>query len=252
MQQKNGNYIVTDTATGQRLLIRFVPPVAALALIVAFVALGFWQLDRAAQKQALARAFADESAYSEIRESMPFEPYQRLRTSGRYLPGRQFLIDNVVMDGRLGYFVITPFEFERAGPLLLANRGWIGKPAERGALPEIEVAADEVTVSGLAGRLPRVAIRPGTAFADRSRWPRIAVYPNTEEIATELGRDVLPFVLLLLPDPESGLIRRWQPKEAGAMMHYGYAFQWFAMATAVLIILVWQIRKKILHVAAKS
>ena len=233
----------------QQLLLRFVPPVAAVILIVLFVSLGRWQLDRAAQKEALQASFANDTAYTLVSNGLTTKLFDRLKASGRYLGDRQFLIDNMVVDSQLGYFVITPFEFDRNEPLLLINRGWIVKPRARSELPEIEISAAQVTVAGMAGRLPRVAIRPGDAFAENTPWPQVAVFPSSEDLAMKLDRDVLPFVLLLNPDPDSGLVRRWQPTVAGPMTHYGYAFQWFAMALAVLVILVWQYRKKNRHAA---
>ena len=96
----------------------------------------------------------------------------------------------------------------------------------------------------MAGNLPKVGIRSEAALSGTDGWPKIAVYPTLAEVAGELGREVLPYVLLLNPQPDSAFIRRWQPDESGPMMHYGYAVQWFAMAIAMLIVLVWQQRKK--------
>ena len=100
------------------------------------------------------------------------------------------------------------------------------------------------SVTGLAGHLPRVAIRPGEAFVEPGGWPRVGLYPTAEEIAAEIGAEVMPFALLLSPDADDGFVRRWQPNVSGPMTHYSYAFQWFAMAIAVVIIAGWQLRKR--------
>jgi surfeit locus 1 family protein len=95
------------------------------------------------------------------------------------------------------------------------------------------------TIRGRAGQLPRVGIRAGEAFADSGgEWPRIANWPTIDELSASLGRDVLPLVLLADPEPGSTLIRRWQPQQAGPMRHIGYAFQWFALALAVVVVAV--------------
>ena len=52
------------------------------------------------------------------------------------------------------------------------------------------------------------------------------------------------FALLLDPEDEDGFLRQWEPDQSGAMTHYGYAFQWFAMALAVIGIAFWQYRKR--------
>ena len=234
---------MTGERVKQTLLMRFGPPVAALTLAAVFVLLGLWQLDRAGQKKANTALFATDNAYAAVGPGQPVQPFQRLLSHGRYLPERQFLIDKMIVEGRVGYFVITPFEYDRDSPLLLVNRGWLRKTALP-ELPDIGVSAESVTVLGVAGNLPKVGIRSEAALSGTDGWPKIAVYPTLAEVAGELGREVLPYVLLLNPQPDSAFIRRWQPDESGPMMHYGYAVQWFAMAIAMLIVLVWQQRKK--------
>lgn len=217
------------------------PPLAGLLLIALFVRLGVWQLDRAGQKVDLQRAFDSPAAHARVSEELSPAPFQPIEAEGRYLPRRQFLIDNVVKNGRLGYYVISPMEIRSSGALLLVNRGWIEKPAADQTLPDISIPAARRTVRGKAGNLPRVGIRPGEAFAEPQAWPRIGVWPNYDEIAAELARDVRHYVLLLDAGQEDGFLRRWQPQQSGPSTHYGYAFQWFAMATAVFALLSWHI-----------
>ena len=221
---------------------RLVPPLAAIVLLVAFVSLGFWQLDRAAQKEALEDLFATDAARETLEADMPFVPFRPVRVEGRYLPERQVLIDNMVIDGRLGYYVLTPLEIAAGEPLLMVNRGWVERPAS--GAPAIDVPAGTVALEGRMGQLPRVGIRTGPAFAGEQGWPRIGVFPTLDEVAAEIGREVMPFALLLDPDPAAGMLRRWKPSVSGPMMHYGYAFQWFALATAVLVVTGWQLRRR--------
>ena len=228
-------------------LRRYVPPLAGLVFIVLFSWAGVWQLDRAQQKNELVALFEDDAPYSRLHNDMPVEIFQRLESLGQYKSERQVLIDNIVKDGRVGYYVITSFQLAPDAPLLLVNRGWIGK--ERlNTLPDVGVTNEFITVRGRVGRLPRVGIRPGEAFeghgAETDSWPKVAVYPTLDELAQELGFELLPFVLLLSPDADDGYVRQWQPPQSGPMMHYGYAFQWFVMALAVFAILVWNFRKK--------
>jgi surfeit locus 1 family protein len=217
------------------------PPLAGIALVVLFTTLGFWQLDRAEQKRAVERAFAGGGEYLPVSRDAEYDLYQPLVAVGRYLHERQFLIDNMILDGRIGYFVVTPFEYAADAPLLLVNRGWVPKLAAADKPPAIPPAADAeteaATVKGRTGRLPRVGIRAGEAFSNDS-WPRTANWPTIDELSAALGRDVLPFVLLADPEPGSGLIRRWEPQQPGPMRHIGYAFQWFALSFAVVVVAI--------------
>lgn len=220
------------------------PALAGLVLLAAFVTLGFWQLDRAAEKREIRDAFDAEGEYVTLSAIASYERFAPLKATGRYLEQRQILIENVVLDGRLGYYVITPFEFSADQPLLLVNRGWLPKEADETATLPIAVSGREQEIRGRVGRLPRVGIRPGRAFDDDAGWPRRAVWPETQEVAAALGREVLPFVLLADPEPSSGLKRRWQPQEIGPMRHLGYAVQWFALALAVIVTAVVLYRRK--------
>lgn len=221
--------------TRPQTLSALLPPVAGLSFLALFVTLGFWQLDRAGEKRDVRASFDAAGEYAELAAGVEYEQYQPLKVTGRYLPGRQVLLENIVVGGRLGYYVITPLEVSADAPLLLVNRGWTAREADGEALPPLAVDAGRREIRGRVGRLPRVGIRPGPAFAGESGWPRRAVWPETGEIAAVLGREVLPFVLLADPDPSSGLVREWQPQEMGPMRHIGYAVQWFALALAVVV-----------------
>lgn len=211
-----------------------VPPLAAVVLVVFFTALGFWQLDRAEEKRALLAAFAADGEPVPVAQGLVPPDFERLRATGHFLADRQFLIDNIVVDGRLGFYVITPMVLESGG-LLLVNRGWT---PETGEAPAIAIDDATRSVTGRAGHLPRVGLRPGEAMAEGSGWPKVATFPTADELARELGRDVLPFVLLADADPGSGLLCRWEPREIGPSRHLGYAFQWFALAVAVAAVTV--------------
>jgi surfeit locus 1 family protein len=126
----------------------------------------------------------------------------------------------------------------------MVNRGWVARPANGQPGPDISIGNACRTLHGRIGYLPRVGIRSRDAFADTDGWPKNALYPTVAELSSELGEELLPFVLLLSPAEENGFVRRWQPRESGSMMHYGYAFQWFAMAVAVLGLLFWNLRKR--------
>jgi surfeit locus 1 family protein len=226
---------VKKPAPRSRALADLVPPLAGLALVALFVALGFWQLDRAAEKRALAAAFTADSPPRAVTSGLVPAPFEHLAARGRYLAERQFLIDNIVQDGRLGYYVITPLELASGGPLLLVNRGWVARSGE--VLPAVRVSGETRSVTGRAGRLPRVGLRPGEAFVDDA-WPRLATFPTPAEIASALGRDLLPFVLLADPDPDAGMLRHWAPEGIGPGRHLAYAFQWFALAATVVAVFV--------------
>jgi surfeit locus 1 family protein len=205
---------------------RIFPPVAAVSLIVLFVSLGLWQLDRAAEKNSLQSLFDSDAPYS------------------RLTPGMPVTSRNMLLDGRNGYYVITAFRYAADQPLLIINRGWLARPAAGDPEPDVSVDSADRTIRGRVGYLPRIGIRPGEPFDSGTEWPKKGTYPTLEDLSAQLGQELLPYILLLSPEDADGYVRRWQPRESGPRMHYSYAFQWFAMATAVLGILLWRLRKR--------
>ena len=222
---------------------RIFPPLAALGLIALFVSLGLWQLDRAAEKNRLQALFENDAPFARLTGDMPVTEFQNIEAYGHYLDERQVLIDNIFVDSRIGHYVITAFRYAANQPLLIVNRGWIARPGAQEADPVLSTGGARRTIRGRVSHLPRVGIRPGDAFEGAGDWPKTAIYPTLDDVSAELGQELLPFVLLLSPDNDDGFVRRWQPRESGPRMHYGYAFQWFAMATAVLAVLFWRARK---------
>ena len=125
-----------------------------------------------------------------------------------------------------------------------ANRGWFEKTGAGFDASLLDVPPDRVTVRGRAGSLPRAGYKMGDAIDAASTWPKRAVYPSSDDVAAALGREVQDFVLLLDHEEEHGFYRHWVPTEFGPGKHFGYAFQWFAMAAVLSGLLAWNYRKK--------
>lgn len=219
-------------------------PFAVGALLVAqFVGLGAWQVSRGLEKRAQQDLFADDSGFAAWSPGTEPGPFQQIRIAGS-LGNRTFLLENIIVDGRIGYYVVTPLYFDEAAPPLLVNRGWIekgsGDPADR--LPRLDDPSG--TFRGRAGSLPRAGFKMGEAIPPGQDWPKLAVYPTREDIEAALGTGVQPFVLLLDPENPHGFLRRWEPEGLGPARHFGYALQWFAMAVVLAGLLVWHYRKR--------
>jgi len=222
----------------------WLPLLVGALLVAQFAGLGAWQVSRGFEKRASQAAFRDETGFAAWQDGMDIRPYQRLRATGRYDGDHQVLLENIIINSRYGYYVLTPLAGEKGEPPLLVNRGWIEKTADDVDLGALEVPADRVTVRGRAGSLPRAGMKMGDAVSPGSNWPKRAVYPDYEELAAALGYGVQDFVLLMDHEEASGFYRHWVPTEFGPGKHFGYALQWFAMAAVLSGLLVWNYRKK--------
>jgi surfeit locus 1 family protein len=227
------------------------PSLATLTLLPGLVALGVWQLDRAAEKQALLEVQernrrlpavslpAAASAGAELR-------YRRLRAAGRYLGERQWLLDNQVRQGRVGYRVFTPFLPEGSDTVVLVDRGWAPAGPRRSDLPSVPAPPGRLEIRGGAHPPPAVALRLEPAEPSQSGWPRVAQYIEPRAVEREIGHPAHPYVLRLDADAPGGLAPGPQSASAlGPQRHLGYAVQWFALGvTLVLVYLGANLRRR--------
>lgn len=230
--------------TRQKSTRRWLPYALGALLVAQFIWLGLWQVSRAQDKRATQDAFERQTNFTRFVHGMDVEPFQQLLAEGVFDAERQFLLDNIVVDSRNGHYVVTPLVYSDDEPVLLVNRGWIPQSGETIDPATLAVPDRRITVRGRAGTLPRAGYRMGAAIESPSTWPQHAVFPTAEDVAASLGREVQPFVLLMAPGEEHGFLRRWAPAEIGPGRHYAYAFQWFAMAVVLAILLAWNYRKR--------
>jgi surfeit locus 1 family protein len=224
----------------------FAPTLFAVVLTIAavalFVRLGVWQLNRAAEKDALqANYAAGQQSVVELTaaNAAQLAQYQRVSARGHYDSTRQILLDNMPSAmGQPGYRVVTPFELEQGG-LVLVDRGWRRPGATRNDLPDVTVGENARTIAGQLSALPRPGVRLAGGAATDSRWPRVMNYPEQASIERVLERKVLPGLVLLDADQPDGYERAWQARtDMGSERHLGYAVQWFAFALAAVALFV--------------
>ncbi len=215
-------------APGWRMSLFFV------LLLPVLLGLGAWQLDRAAEKRGYLSAYLDRqgmlpAALAPGTEPLPFE---RVRVRGRYEGERQFLLDNQVRDGRVGYWVVTSFLAE-TGERWLVNRGWVAAPQRRSELPAVDIDAGLVEISAVAwpdmGLPPLLAEDPWPGS-----WPKRVQRLNVARMAQHL--DAARPLQLRLEAGQAGVLAP-APLEVTVRpeKHTGYAVQWFALAGVLLV-----------------
>lgn len=214
-----------------------VPTLVVLVLLPVLLALGIWQLERAAFKRTLAESFAagERAAIMTLETDRMPPRYARVRVQGQYDTARQFLIDNMVVDGRAGYYVLTPLK-RAGGAAVLVNRGWVPLGETRAHIPDVTVGGEERSVTGRVDLLARPGLKLGGEIAGGASWPRVVAYPEIEALARELGYPLEPFILLLDAGEPDGYRREWRPAGFGPERHLAYALQWFALAAALAVI----------------
>jgi surfeit locus 1 family protein len=218
---------------------------AALALAALTARLGVWQLDRAAQKTALQRSLDERRALPPLPAAeLAREPVQaaaqhhRLVTlEGRWLPAATVYLDNRQMNGRPGFFVVTPLRLAD-GSAVVVQRGWL----PRDLMDRTRIAAP-VTPAGDVRVAGRIAPPPGRLYefeADASGPIRQNL--DLDAYARETGVVLRPLSLVQEADAAhagDGLMRDWPRPAADVHKHYGYAFQWFALSALTCGLYAW-------------
>lgn len=222
-------------------LLRVVPSLAALAGVIIFMRLGFWQLARgheaAARKQAFERRVAQPPLQAQPgRWAVDAVLYRQVMVKGRYDARYQILLDNQFNHGAVGYDVLTPLHIAGSPERVLVDRGWVPFTGNHRQVPQVPVPEGEQQVLGLAVQ-PGIYFRLGKPQALHP-WHVLWEYLDLKRYAEAVPFPVEPVELLLAPGGGSMLVRAWPNPGTGVRMHRGYALQWFLFAFTVVVVFV--------------
>lgn len=214
------------------------PTFITLLLLVVLLWLGFWQLNRAEEKRVFLAEHRNDhgEAVIQLEPDLPLESlhHQPAMATGHYDPAHQFLLDNKVHEGRVGYQLLTPFRLRGSSVAVLVNRGWIPMQGGREVLPDPRVAEDQREILGRI-KIPTNAFMLGEE-QPREAWPYRVQQVDTAALQEELGYPLMPAVLLLDAQQPDGFVRDWDALPFGPERNVGYSVQWFGLALALLII----------------
>ena len=216
---------------------------AALLVAGSTFALGQWQLRRAAQKEAVQTAISAKSSLPPLdatrllaAEGLTTEIHRPAVLQGVWQSVRTVYLDNRPMNGRTGFWVVTPLMLQGTGRVILVQRGWVPRNfSDRTRLPEVVTPAGLVTVEG------RIAPPPAKLYEFKGvDTGRIRQNINFDDFNTETDSGLLKEISLLQTGAASeGLLRDWAAPNLGVDKHYGYAFQWFGLCLLVTFLYVW-------------
>lgn len=228
---------------------RPITTLAAVAGIAATFALANWQLNRAHEKEGLAARLAALSKDAPV--ALPASELQardvewrHVTAHGRFEPRYGILIDNRVYRGVAGYQVVMPLELGSTTGgrrYVLVNRGWVAGNPDRSKLPEVRTPETAVDVAGIAVTPSRRFLELASGTAQGSVWQNLTIdrYRHAFPIAIQ------PIVIEQESPLDDGLVRDWDPPNLGVERHYGYAFQWLALAATIFVIyLVTHVRRR--------
>lgn len=216
---------------------------AAVVVAAVTARLGWWQLDRAAQKIALQQAQDERRALPALQgEALPRRAsdlaeavHRRARLQGRWLDERSVWLENRPMDGRTGFYLVTPLMLDD-GSAVLVQRGWAPRDLmDRTRTPVLQPSPEAVSVAG------RIAPALGRLYEfEAAASGPIRQNLDLDAYARETRLPLRPWVLIQDDGSAAdGLLRRWPPANTGVDKHHGYAFQWFSLSALTIGLYVW-------------
>lgn len=225
---------------------RWIVLIAAVLGIVVTARLGVWQLSRAAEKEALQSALDARSALPELSQStLPAseadahaEHHRPVRLRGEWKQGATVYLENRQMNGRPGFYVLTPLLLG-PGDAVLVQRGWAPRSMQdRTQVPQPPTPTGPVEVVG------RIAPAPAHLYDFAGAKASGVIRQNLDlaEFSREIGLGLRPWSVLQADGPgqvSDGLSRQWARPAADVQKHYGYAFQWFALCALMAGLYVW-------------
>jgi len=203
--------------------------------------LGFWQLQRADEKQAILNQYQTNRQLPPVIEiqTLDFSQDQQYRLAwirGELDNNRAIILDNRVKSGRPGYEILHAVDVPGSDQKLLLNRGWVAADLDRTILPDFPSLTGNNQLRGylyqtleggyqLDDRVTTIADRP-----TRVGW-------ITVERAEQLfGQPFYPYQLRLDQDSPGALLTGWPTVSVRPEKHIAYAVQWFAMALTLSIL----------------
>jgi surfeit locus 1 family protein len=209
------------------------------AVIILFLRLGFWQLDRRAERAAINTAVAarlDQAPIADIDllGDTAGLTYRVALASGTFDNERYIVLPGRSHRGVPGVYLLMPLRLTGRTDAILVNRGWVPSPDAATIDVTDFIVHDPVDVRGLVLPFPgRAQSLSERATSDTRAGEFRHVWFGIDERAL---RAQFPYVLIdatlqeIGPSAEAGYPVKLDPPPLDAGPHLGYAIQWFAFA----------------------
>ena len=217
------------------------PTLMTIPMFVALLGLGTWQIQRHEWKADLVdklrqRAEAPAVVLPATLDSLDAYEFSRVRVAGTFLNDQEYHLIGRSMRGNPGLHILTPLRRADGNGLVLIDRGWV--PFDRRAAetrPEGQLN-DPVVVVGII----RLSKGQGSFMPDNEPHSNTWFFIDPAAMAAARGIDSLPrYYIASADDAVPGgfpIGRQWRLDIANN--HLEYAFTWYFMALALLVIYI--------------
>ncbi len=223
---------------------------AAIALIIATLLLGRWQLGRAETKRALearidARMHQTALVQGAHALDLAANVWSPVVVHGAYAADLTVFLQNRQHDGQPGFWVLTPLRIVPGNTWVMVQRGWVARTVDPTTLlPRVKTPSGVIEVHG------RLAPPPSQWFSFAMDPPNAVIRQNVQlgAFAALHHITLLPYVIQELGDPRDGLVRDWPRADLGMETNYGYAAQWWSMSALGIVLTVYFMARRLRRV----
>ena len=139
--------------------------------------------------------------------------YRPVVLRGTWLAQHTVFLDNRQMNGKPGFYVVTPLRLEGSGAVVLVERGWAQRNfVDREQLPPVQTPPGRDRAARAHGPASRQAIRV------RRRSQPVPIRQNLDlaQWRAETGLPLLDVAVQQTGAPSEGLLRDWPEAGSGA------------------------------------
>jgi surfeit locus 1 family protein len=224
-------------------------------IVIVFVRLGFWQLDRMAEQRELNAGIAARLVAPPIRDVTALSDtaglfYRAITISGEYDSDRSIILPGRSRRGLPGVYLVTPLLLAGRTDAVLVNRGWVPSP-DAATIDVADFAVHgPVSVHGLVLPFPGRAESlspmepPPAPTSGGDGFRRVWYAVDEAALRAQYAYPLLPALVQELPSTAAAgsaalasarYPARLDPPPLDAGPHLGYALQWFSFAVIGII-----------------
>ena len=220
-------------------------PLALFTMLVFFalIKLGVWQTDRASEKQhrlAKIEKIAGQQviplSQALIQQSSMDINDLKVQVTAEFDSLKLLLLDNQVHKGQVGFRVLQLVSHQDGNSLV--NLGWVAGTRDRNQLPTVNAISGQQTFKGNLRKV-EVGVMLQSQVFDQITWPLVIQQIELDKLSDALGVDLGDYVIYLDKEESLGFVKNWQPIVMPPEKHQAYAFQWFSLAMAWLLLMGW-------------
>jgi surfeit locus 1 family protein len=213
--------------------------------------LGYWQLSRAQEKQQRLEVIASNQNQVVTDLSLigdaEINQFSNVELEIELASRKNILIENKIQNGKLGYHVVNLIQDVASRQYLLVNRGWVEGLANRTEVPKVELPASYWQVKARLYPVNSDVLSGDAEIEEFGNSIRVPVLDSSVLSGLEqlLAVEIKPYVLRIDAQDSHALAVDWAWVSMLPEKHLGYAFQWFALSLAFLIVSLFVLVKRV-------